>query len=132
MIEYLRNKARSYIFSTSISAAPIAAAIKSFEILQTNPKIIDKLHKNIKMFNDLLKNFGVNAKSETPIFSIVIGDEAKTLEVANKLMEQGFFIKAIRYPTVAKGQARLRIALNSLNTEDELKNLAKNIAEVIK
>ena len=132
LIEYLRNKARSYIFSTSISAAPIAAAIKSFEILQTNPKIIDKLHKNIKMFNDLLKNFGVNAKSKTPIFSIVIGDEAKTLEVANKLMEQGFFIKAIRYPTVAKGQARLRIALNTLNTEDELKNLAKNIAEVIK
>ncbi|MBQ3311221.1 8-amino-7-oxononanoate synthase [bacterium] len=132
LTDYLRNTARSYIFSTSISAAPIAAAIKSFELLQKDNSYVENLHENINYFNKLLQENGIDVVSKTPIFSIIIGDEEKAMRVAEYLMDKKFFIKAIRYPTVAKGQARLRIALNATHSKDDMKELVKILSEVIK
>ncbi len=132
LTDYLKNTARSYIFSTSISAAPIAAAIKSFEILQKDNSYVVNLHENINYFNKLLQENGIDVVSETPIFSIIIGDEEKAMRVAEYLMDKKFFIKAIRYPTVAKGQARLRIALNATHSKNHMKELVKVLSEVIK
>ena len=131
IIDYLRNKARSYIFSTSLSPSVIASEIKSFEILKSNSNIVKKLHENIEYFNNCLKDVGIKCVSMTPIFSIIIGDEKKTLEIAEKLFQEGYFIKAIRYPTVKKGAARLRITLNSFHTKKELKKLSKKLKEMI-
>ena len=131
IIDYLRNKTRSYVFSTSLSPAVISCAIKSFEILEQNLKLVQKLHSNIDYFNECLQKQNIKAHSETPIFSILIGNERRALEVAQKLFDDGYFVRAIRYPTVRIGHARLRITLTAIHTKKELKKFSEKLGEVI-
>lgn len=132
LIEYLRNTARGFIFSTSLSPAIMAADLAGIEIIEREPKRVGDLKENIDFFCDCLKNAGINVKSETAIIPIMIGDEKNATDVSQKLFEEGFFIPAIRYPTVPKGQARLRVALMSTHTKEELKKAAELIAKNIK
>ena len=89
---------------------------------------VDGLQYNIQFFCKELQSNGINAKSETAIIPIIIGDEQKTLEISKALLNDGIYISAIRYPTVAKGSARLRVALMSSHTQEELKFTAKKIS----
>lgn len=132
LIEYLKNKARGFIFSTALSPVTIASAIKGLDIIQKQPQRILKLQENIKYFNKILKEFNIKAQSETAIFPIIIGNEAKTLKISEQLFDKGYFISAIRYPTVEKGQARLRITLNANHKKSDLKNLVKDLSIILK
>ncbi len=131
LIDYLRNTARSYIFSTAISYAAVSASLKAFDILSRDNSSVQKLHENIKTFNEELKKININVNSETPIFFITIGDEGKALSASKYLFEHGYFIKAIRYPTVKKNRAGLRITLSALHTKEDIINLCKALKEVI-
>lgn len=128
LIDYLRNKSRAYIFSTALSPASVAASLKAIEIISKNLNTVRQLQYNIKFFCKELQSNGINAKSETAIIPIIIGDEQKTLEISKALLNDGIYISAIRYPTVAKGSARLRVALMSSHTQEELKFTAKRIS----
>ena len=75
-----------------------------------------------------LSRLGIAAKSETAIVSIIVGDERKAMDISAKLLDKGFLIPAIRYPTVARGSARLRCAIMSAHTEDQLRAAADAIA----
>lgn len=130
LIQYLRNNARGFIFSTSLSAPAIAANIAGIEIIEKEPELVKKLQNNVKFFCEELNKRGINISSETAIVPIVIGDEKRAMEVSDFLMENGFFISAIRYPTVAKGAARLRVAIMASHTEEELSKAAELIAQV--
>lgn len=132
IIEYLKNKARSFIFATSQAPATLAAALKALEILETEPQRAQRLQQNVEYFLRCLHDAGVKAESPTAIVPIVVGDEAAALKVADELLQQGCLIPAIRYPTVAKGTARLRAALMSSHTEEELKRTAQLIAAAMK
>lgn len=129
LIDYLRNTARGFIFSTSLPLVTVAADIAGIDIIEKEPQLVSSLHDNIKYFCECLCDNGYNVKSETAIIPIIIGDEKKAMEVSEELMENGYFISAIRYPTVAKGQARLRVAIMSSHTKDELKKAADLIAK---
>ena len=65
------------------------------------------------------------------IIPVIIGDEEKSLKIAEKLFDEGIYISAIRYPTVAKGAARLRIAIMATHTEEDLKISAQKIAQAV-
>ena len=69
---------------------------------------------------------------ESAIIPIIIGDEAKALRISETLQNEGVLIPAIRYPTVAKGQARLRASLMATHTKEELQTAATAIAQIIK
>ncbi len=132
IIEYLKNKARSFIFATSQAPAAVGAALKALEILEQEPQRTQKLQHNAAYFLDCLHKEGVAAESPTAIIPIIIGDEAAALKAADELLADGCLVSAIRYPTVAKGTARLRVALMSSHTEEELARVAKLIAAAIK
>lgn len=132
IIEYLKNKARSFIFATSQAPAAVGAALKALEILEQEPQRTQKLQHNAAYFLDCLHKEGVAAESPTAIIPIIIGDEAAALKAADELLACGCLVSAIRYPTVAKGTARLRVALMSSHTEEELARVAKLIAAAIK
>lgn len=132
IIEYLKNKARSFIFATSQAPAAVGAALKALEILEQEPQRAQKLQHNAAYFLDCLHKEGVAAESPTAIIPIIIGDEAAALKAADELLADGCLVSAIRYPTVAKGTARLRVALMSSHTEEELARVAKLIAAAIK
>ena len=131
VIDYLRNTARGYIFSTSLPAPSVAAAIKSFQLLQAPSRYVEALRKNIALLNSLCRQFNLPMTAETPIVSIEVGSEETALLLSDCLFEKGFFVKAIRYPTVAKGSARLRIAITALHTREHLECFAKMLAGLL-
>lgn len=127
LIQYLRNTARGFIFSTSISPVTAAAAIAGLDIIEREPELVKNLQDNVKYFCQCLREFGINLTSETAIIPIIIGEEEKAMRISQKLLDNGFFISAIRYPTVARGSARLRVAVMASHTREELREAAKQI-----
>lgn len=129
VVELLVNRARSFIFSTSPSPAALGAAIAALDILESEPNRLSLLRSNVSFFLKSLANYGIAASSPTAIVPIVVGDENRATEISAKLLEQGFFIPAIRYPTVTRGQARLRVAISSAHSEAILASAANAIAK---
>lgn len=132
LISYLRNTARSFIFSTSLSPVTMAAAARAVRLLEEEPERAARLRENAAWFCRCLQNRGIPAESQSAIIPIPIGDEEKALRASRQLLHEGYFISAIRYPTVKKGTARLRAAVMSSHTKDDLTAAAEAIAKVIR
>lgn len=131
LIDYLTNTSRSFIFSTALGAANLAAADAALTILENEPERVARLRRNAEFFVSELRARGIDAATESAIVPIRIGDERRALAVAEKLKEMGFLISAIRYPTVAKGAARLRVALSSELKRETLRDAAEAIARAL-
>ena len=126
-IELLVNKARSFIYSTALPSACAAAASAALQILRSREGDVlrSQLWNNVFLLGKSLATTPrKNPEPTSPIFPIVIGDEAKTLRLAESLLEHGFLVPAIRYPTVARGAARIRIAMSSLHTPEQIDALS--------
>lgn len=133
LIEFLKNKSRSFIFTTAMSPAMAAGALRNLQFLESHPERVQQLQENVKFFCEALQREGLNVpQSPSAIIPVIIGDEAAALNASAKLLERGYVIPAIRYPTVAKGQARLRASLMATHTHEELERAAKAIAQIIK
>ena len=133
LTEFLKNKSRSFIFTTAMAPAVAAAACNNLRYIDAHPERVQNLRDNVNFFCDALQRESVNVEqSPSAIVPIVIGDEAKTMQISAKLQEQGILIPAIRYPTVAKGQARLRASLMATHTQEQLQKAASIIAQAVK
>ena len=133
LIDFLRNKARSFIFTTAMAPAVAAAACNNLHYIDAHPERVQNLRDNVKFFCEALQREGVNVEqSPSAIVPIVIGDEARALEISAALQDAGILIPAIRYPTVAKGQARLRASLMATHTHEQLQTAATVIAQAVK
>ena len=133
LTEFLKNKSRSFIFTTAMAPAVAAAACNNLRYIDTHPERVQNLRDNVKFFCDALQREGVNVEqSPSAIVPIVIGDEARALKISAALQDTGILIPAIRYPTVAKGQARLRASLMATHTREQLQIAATTIAQIIK
>ncbi len=136
--EYLINFARSFIYTTALSPHAVAGIHTAYSYLQTtesqNIKII-KLRKNISLFKAEIINYKLEnyfLPGDSAIHCCVIPGNVEVKTAANMLQENGFDVKAILSPTVAKGKERLRICLHSFNTEFEIENLVKLLANFLK
>ena len=127
LADYLVNRSRAYIFSTSPAPASVGAAIEALGILDAEPGLVERLRANVAHFTAELHKRGIEAQTQTAIVPIAIGDEGKALAVAARLLEQGFVIPAIRYPTVARGKARLRVAISAAHDYATLARAAEAI-----
>jgi 7-keto-8-aminopelargonate synthetase-like enzyme len=118
LIDFLVNRARSFIFSTAPVPAAAAAATAAIHLVQSGEGKArrDTLWKFLKQFNP---------KTASAIIPVIIGDEAKAVELAAKLRAQNIFIPAIRYPTVARGAARLRVTLTAAHTTEDIAQLIR-------
>lgn len=114
IISYLVNKARSFIFSTSIPPINIAWSNWLFteksEYLKSQKEKLEKLTNSV---HSLMQSRGIQTPSVTHIIPIVIGDNDKTVKISEKLRSLGYYIPAIRPPTVPVGTSRLRISLTA-------------------
>lgn len=131
LIDYLINTSRSFIFSTALSPAVMAASRRGIEVIEEQPERVQRLQENVRYFCQALARRGITAASETAIIPVIVGEEEKAMAVMERLKERGYYISAIRYPTVARGSARLRIALMSSHTREELDGLAEALAECL-
>ncbi len=131
LIDYLRNLSRPFIFSTAPGAPAMAAAAAALGVLEAEPARVARLRANVAFFVAALARHGVAVKSDSAIVPIPVGDERAALAASAALKRRGFLIPAIRYPTVARGAARLRVAVMSAHTEDQLAAAAAAIGETL-
>lgn len=128
LIDYLRNKARSFIYTTSLPSGIIAGCLASLDIIIKKPELRKRLWGNVKYVRDGIKNLGLNTLNSTSqIIPIIIGDEEKTIKISKTLFDRGLFIVAIRPPTIPKGTSRLRISITSAHTRQHLDILLENL-----
>jgi glycine C-acetyltransferase len=122
LIEWLQNRGRPYLFSTSAPPAVVAACIEALDIIRDEPDRLERLWSNTRSFKAGLHDLGFDTgASETPITPVITGDEEKTQAFARRLFEEGVFTPAIVFPTVAKGQARVRTIVTAEHGEEDLK-----------
>ncbi len=121
LIEWLVNRGRPYLFSTSTPPAVTAACLEALAILHDEPERLERLRSNTAMFKAGLHDLGFDTgMSETPITPVITGDEEKTQAFARRLFEEGVFTPAIVFPTVAKGKARVRTIVTADHTAADL------------
>ncbi|MDH4202146.1 MAG: pyridoxal phosphate-dependent aminotransferase family protein [Phycisphaerae bacterium] len=128
VINYLLNKARPFIYTTAPSPVIAAAALKSLEIIQSEPDRRKRLQDNAAFVRNVFVEMGLNiGNSTTQIIPVILGDSAKALEVSQKLYDAGYFISAIRPPTVPPGTARLRVSVQTNHTQEQLEGLCETL-----
>ncbi len=132
LIDFLINRARSFIFSTAPVPAAAAAATAGIQYVKSasGQQRRNLLWQRTREIRSLLGR--PESEFQSAIVPIMIGDETKAVETANALRERGCFVPAIRYPTVARGAARLRVTVTAAHEEDQLKTLANSLAAILK
>jgi glycine C-acetyltransferase len=121
LIEWLQNRGRPYLFSTSAPPAVTAACVAALDVLRDEPERLTRLWSNSESFKGGLQELGFDTgTSETPITPVITGDEAKTQAFALRLFEEGVFCPAIVFPTVGKGQARVRTIVTADHSDGDL------------
>lgn len=133
LIDYLHQRARPFLFSTSHPPSVTATCQAAFELLdsEAGDKLIKKLWANTKFFKRRLKKLGFNTgKSESPITPIMLGDAAKAFEFSRELFGEGVFASAIGFPTVPEGKARLRTIVTATHKRADLERAAETIERV--
>lgn len=124
LIEYLINHARTFLFDTALPVPVCAAAIQALDLIQRDRPLRAKLWGNVERLRNGLQKIGAPVlEAESPIIPVMFGDEFRTLEAAEFLLKEGFLVPAIRYPTVSKGKARLRVTVSSVHSEGEIEKL---------
>jgi len=119
--DYLIQRCRPLLFSTSQPPAVAAACIAAIDVLENEPERIERLWDNTRFFKSALQELGFDTGiSETPITPVMAGDEGKAQQLAARLFEEGVFATSVVYPTVPLGKARVRTIVTSEHTRDDL------------
>ncbi|WP_094605015.1 8-amino-7-oxononanoate synthase [Sporomusa silvacetica DSM 10669] len=121
LIDYIKNKARSFIFSTALAPATIATALAALRQLVTRPEMVTRLNNTTQYVRRLLQAANLQVvNGVTPIIPIIVGAEEAAVRLASELKQQGIIITAIRPPTVPAGTSRLRLTVSAAHEQDEL------------
>jgi len=131
LIDFLVNRARSFIFSTAPVPAAAAAGTAGIRLIQSGEG--ERRRKLLWTRVGELKSKIENRKSEIPsaIIPVIVGDEARAVAASAALRERDIFVPAIRYPTVARGEARLRVTVTAIHTTEEINLLAATLNEIV-
>ncbi len=120
-IEFLRQKARPFLFSSAVTPPDVAACIAAVELLMETDKYVKKLWDNANYFKKEMQSLGFDTgKSQTPITPIMLGEAKLAREFSKKLYDEGLFAMAIGYPTVPKGKARIRVMISATHSKEDL------------
>jgi 8-amino-7-oxononanoate synthase len=131
LIDYLVNRARSFIFSTAPVPAAAAAATAAIGLVQSDEgqHRRQQLWKLVGQARTALPPLGWPVpEAPSAILPLLVGPEPQALHLADQLRDRGFWIPAVRYPTVARGQARLRLTLSAAHTDDDVARLLDALA----
>jgi glycine C-acetyltransferase len=120
-IEFLYHRARPFLFSTSHPPAVAAACIAALDVLEQEPQWMAQLWDNTRFFKEGLRELGFNTgRSESPITPVIVGEAPLAMQMSDRLFEAGVFAQGIGFPTVPRGQARLRTIVTATHTRTDL------------
>lgn len=118
---FLLNRARPVLFSTSHPPSVVATCIAALDILEHDSSLVERLWENTSFFKRGLEQLGFNTgQSETPITPVIVGAGPLAVKLSTRLFEEGVFAQAIVYPTVAVDKCRVRTIVTALHTNGEL------------
>ncbi len=133
VIDYLINKARSFIYTTAAPPATCAAVSAGLEIILNEPQRRQKLADNAAYLRARLHDAGLDSGASTSqIVPVIIGDDKKTMAVSQALFEKGFFVAPIRPPTVPQGTARLRVSVQYEHTTQQFDEFITALIDIMK
>ena len=131
LINLLSNRARPFVFSTAAPAATCAAALKAFEIIESEPlRRVELLANAKKLRQRLTKDNWPIGHSESQIVPVIVGDADKTMKMSNALLSRGFLVPGIRPPSVPEGESLLRISLSYHHSWPTIERLVDTLNEI--
>ena len=121
IIEYLRQRSRTYLFSNTLAPPIVMGALKALELVRSNPSLRKTLWENTAYFRSEMTALGFDIlPGRTPIMPIMLRDELKTVELAKAVNEKGIFVVGFTFPVVPRGQARIRVQISAAHTREQL------------
>jgi 8-amino-7-oxononanoate synthase len=131
VIDYIKHKARTMIFSAAPPPASVAAALASLEIIEREPERRAKLWQNTLFFREGLKSLGLDTgNSETPVVPIIVGEDAVALEMVQRLHEAGVFVNCVISPATPPGRALIRTSLMATHSREQLTRALETIGKI--
>jgi len=128
--DYLIHKGRPFLFSSSHPPAVVAACIASLDVLEQDNELIVRLWNNTHYFKDNLRALGFDlGRSQTPITPVMCGEASTAMQLSDMLMERGVFASGIGFPTVPRGQARVRTIVTATHTREHLDRALEAFAD---
>jgi glycine C-acetyltransferase len=119
--DYLIHKGRPFLFSSSHPPAVVAACTAAIDVLEQEPQLIDALWENTRYFKGQLAELGFDlGRSATPITPVMCGEAPTAMQLSDMLLERGVFAQGIGFPTVPRGQARVRTIVTATHTREQL------------
>ncbi|MCD6136034.1 glycine C-acetyltransferase [Candidatus Bipolaricaulota bacterium] len=131
IVEYLRQRARPFLFSSAATPPDVAACIAAVDILQESDAPVKKLWENADYFKKGMQDLGFDTgHSETPITPVMLGEAKTAWDFSKRLFDEDIFATAIAFPTVPKGKARIRVMLSAAHSKDDLDFALEKFAKV--
>ena len=130
VIDYLVNRCRSLIYSTSLAPSAVIAATESIRRIGSEPERRTRVRMLASRLRDQLGIQCKGIEKEIPIVPIIIGSESETMQRSAQLSEQGFYVPAIRPPTVPEGSSRLRVSLSADHTDEMIDGLVSHLQPI--
>ena len=133
LIDYIRNRARSFIFSTAMAPASVAGGLAALRQLMAKPEMVAKLANNAAYLRRALQEARLPvAPGITPIIPVMTGEAGQTLRLMQALDKQGIIVSAIRPPTVPAGGSRLRVTVTAVHKWCDLKDAVEKISAAVR
>jgi glycine C-acetyltransferase len=120
VVDLCVNRAKSFIYTSALPSFLVDHTLQRFK--QNREPRRKKLERNVKLLSAQLRKIGYDIRSQTHIIPVIIGDEKKALEFGRYLYEKGIFAQPIRYPTVPKNSARIRISVTAWLSKEHIEN----------
>jgi len=121
LIDFLRDRGRPFVFSTSHPPAVVAASIAAIDILLEEPALIDRLWENTRFFKEGLQRLGFDiGASESPITPVMAGEGTLAMRLSERLFEEGVYAQGLGFPIVPRGRARVRTIVSAAHTREDL------------
>ncbi len=121
VVDYLRQKARPFLFSSAVTPADTAACLAAVDLLEESEELVEKLWANAEYFKNGMAQLGFDTGcTETPIVPVMLGEAPLAKEFSRKLFENGVFAMALGFPTVPRGMARIRVMNTAAHSREDL------------
>jgi glycine C-acetyltransferase len=131
LISYLRQKARTYIFSNSLPPAIVTATSAAFDLLMKDRSIVKRLHENTAYFRKAIQGLGFSILAGThPIVPVMLGEASTAQQMSANLLKAGVYVKGLWFPVVQKGEARLRVQISAAHTRKDLERALEAFEKV--
>jgi glycine C-acetyltransferase len=121
VVDYLRQKARPFLFSSAVTPPDTAACLAAVDLLEESSDLVERLWENARYFKEAMARLGFDTgRSQTPIVPVMLGEAPLAKEFSKRLFENGVFAMALGFPTVPRGQARIRVMNTAAHTRADL------------